>query len=654
MIKKETHYLTTAIAYPNSVPHVGHALEIVEADAIARFHKLLGKEVFFQTGTDEHGIKNWQTAKKEKKEIKTFLDDNVAIFKKLYKELNIEYDQFIRTTDKKIHHPGAIKLWKALVKEGDIFKQEYNGLYCAGCEASKTEHELENGQCPNHPTRKIESFKEENYFFRLSKYADTITKKIEKDEFKVIPKIRKNEILSFLKEAKDISFSRPKTSLPWGIEVPDDKDQVMYVWCDALSNYITGAGYGRDEKKFKKLWPANTQIIGKDILRFHAASWPAMLLSAKIDLPKELLVHGFILSRGTKMGKSTGNVIEPFEQMQRYGVDPFRWYLLEAMPLGDDGDYTHDLITEKVNAELVGNLSNFCYRVLSFTNKNFNSEITVPDTAFLKKLAKSYEDIKKAYEQYDFKVALNLILAVSAEGNKYFQDNEPWKLVKTDAKKAHKVISTAVNIAKDLSILLEPAMPEFTKNLQKQLKIKEQLWKDLATPLKNQKLAKAEIIFKRIEALPKEELFPLDLKVAEILEVKDHLDADKLLVLKLDLGEKRQIVAGLKGHYSLQELPGKKIIVVANLEPAKLRGVESQAMLLAATDDDSVEILETDAKPGDTASFGNLKNSKKQITFKDFLQLKMLVKNKEVFYDNKRLEVNKVPVNATKEGARIS
>ena len=651
----KTHYITTAIAYPNGKPHLGHALEIVQADAVARFHKLLDKDVFFQTGTDEHGIKNWQTAKKEKKDIKTFLDENVAIFKKLYKDLNIEYDQFIRTTDKKIHHPGAIKLWKALVAAGDIFKQEYNGLYCAGCESSKTEHELENGQCPNHPTRKIESFKEENYFFRLSKYADTITKKIEKDEFKVIPKIRKNEILSFLKEAKDISFSRPKTSLPWGIEVPDDPDQVMYVWCDALSNYITGAGYGRDEKKFKKLWPANTQIIGKDILRFHAAFWPAMLMSAKVELPKELLVHGFILSKGTKMGKSTGNVIEPFEQMQKYGLDPFRWYLLEAMSLGDDGDYTQDLITEKVNSELVGNLSNFCYRSLSFTNKNFDSKSTKPDTSFLKKLAKKYEAIKNAYEQYDFKLALNLILAVSAEGNKYFQDNEPWKLIKTDKEKAHTIISTSLNIAKNLSILLQPAMPEFSKNLQTQLKVKDLLWKDLDIDLMPGKIAKAEIIFKKVEhiEIEEEELFPLDLKLAKILKVDNHPDADKLLVLQLDLGEKRQIVAGLKGHYSAEELVGKTIVVVANLEKAKLRGVESQAMLLAASDEKTVEVLEAVGKPGDRVTFGNIKNNTKQITFKDFLNLKIQVKNKEIFYNNKNMQVNNTPINATLEGARI-
>ena len=299
MIKKK-FYVTSAIAYPNASCHLGHALEIIQCDIVSRFHKLLGKDVFFQTGTDEHGTKNWQTAKKQGKDIKEFLDTNVKVFKDLYKKLNIKYDQFIRTTDKKLHQQGVIKLWKELVKAGDIYKKQYKGLYCTGCEAFKTEKELENGKCPNHPTRDIETVEEENYFFKLSKYNKILTKKISSDEYKVTPEIRKNEILAWIKEAKDISFSRPKTTLPWGIHVPGDDSQIMYVWCDALSNYLTGSGYGRDEKQYKTIWPADVHIIGKDILRFHAAFWPAMLISAKVPLPKQLLVHGFILSKGAK------------------------------------------------------------------------------------------------------------------------------------------------------------------------------------------------------------------------------------------------------------------------------------------------------------------------------------------------------------------
>ncbi len=423
---KKKFYITTAIAYPNRPPHCGHALEIVQADVIVRFHKLLGKDVFFQTGTDEHGNKNWQTAKKEGKDIIEFLDYNVSIFKELYKKLDISYDNFIRTTDKKLHHLGAIKLWKELVKSGDIYKKNYKGLYCTGCEAFKTEKELENEKCPNHPTREIEVIEEENYFFKLSKYKEEVTKKIKSDAYKIIPEGKKKEILSFLKTAKDISFSRPKESLSWGIPVPGDDKQVMYVWCDALSNYITGVGYGTNDKKFKEIWPADIHIIGKDILRFHAAFWPAMLISAKVPLPKQLFVHGFILSKGTKMGKSTGNIIEPFEQIEKYGVEQFRFYIIGAMPIDGDGEYSEDLVVERVNNELVGNLGNFCYRITSFVNKNFNGKIKDINNneKIIENINKKAEKIKKAYENYNFNLALNEILSISDLRKKYFQKNK--------------------------------------------------------------------------------------------------------------------------------------------------------------------------------------------------------------------------------------
>jgi methionyl-tRNA synthetase len=489
-------YVTTAIAYPNSVPHLGHALEIIQADVVARFNKLLGKEVVFQTGTDEHGSKNWQTAKKEKKDIMDFLDHNVSIFKKLYKLLNISYDRFLRTTDKKIHYPGAAKLWKALEKSGDIYKKKYKGLYCTGCEAFKTERDLVDGKCPDHPTREIEKIEEENYFFRLSKYKDKVKKLIEKDEYKIIPFVRKNEILEFLKIAKDISFSRPKTSLPWGIPVPEDKEHVMYVWCDALSNYITGAGYGTDEDNFKKEWPADVHIIGKDILRFHAAFWPAMLLSANIELPKELFVHGWVLSKGAKMAKSTGIVIDPFEQIKKYSVDQFRFYILGAMPIDGDGDYSEEVVKKRINTELVGNFSNFCYRVLSFTAKNYNSEIKMIDgDKAIKQIEEKFDEVRKAYEEYDFKKAVDLIISVSALGNQYFQKKEPWK----SPEKSQEVLGTCVNIVKNLAVLIEPIMPESAKKLAKQLNLKDLTWNELNFGLKNHKIGKPEILFKKIK-----------------------------------------------------------------------------------------------------------------------------------------------------------
>jgi len=489
-------YITTAIAYPNSVPHLGHALEIIQADALARFYKLLGKDVFFQTGTDEHGIKNWQTAKKEGKDIMEFLDTNVDIFKKLYKTLNIEYDNFLRTTDQKIHYPGAKKLWEELVKSGDIYKKKYQGMYCAGCEAFKTEKELVKGKCTDHPTREIEFVEEENYFFKLSKYKEQVIKIIKEDKYKIIPEIRKNEILSFLENAKDISFSRPKMSLAWGIPVPGDDTHVMYVWCDALSNYITGIGYGREEDNFEKIWPADIHVIGKDILRFHAAFWPAMLISAKIELPKKLFVHGWILSKGVKMGKSTGNVIEPFEQIEKYGTEQFRFYILGAMPLDGDGEYSEELVKERVNTELVGNLSNFCYRTLSFIEKNYDSKIKEIDKdEVMHEINAKFDEIKKAYENFDLKKAIEEIMAVSALGNQYFQKKEPWKNVES----SQQVLGTCVNIAKNLSILIEPINPEISARLQKQLNVKDLKWKDLGFELKNHKIGKPEILVQKIK-----------------------------------------------------------------------------------------------------------------------------------------------------------
>ena len=497
---KKIFYVTTAIAYANSKPHIGHALEIIQADIVARFKRLLGKKIYFQTGTDEHGTKNWKTAQKQGKEIRKFLDENVAAFKDLYKKLNISNDYFIRTTDKKIHFPGAIKLWKELAKSGDIYKKQYRGLYCSGCESFKTERELKNGKCPNHPTIDIEVVEEENYFFKLSKYKDKVAKAIKSGKYKVIPEIRKNEILSFLKTAKDISFSRPKTSLPWGISVPGDEKHVMYVWCDALSNYITGAGYGRDDKRFKQLWPADVHIIGKDILRFHAAFWPAMLLSAKVGLPRELFVHGFVLSKGEKMSKTALNIVEPFKQIKKYGAEQFRFYIAGAMPIGADGDYSEELVVEKINSELVANFSNFCYRVLSFANKNFNSQIKkIDEDKVIKEITAKFEEIKKAYEECDFKKAIDKTLAVSSLGNKYFQEKAPWKLINENKAEAHAVIGTCANIAKNLAILIKPVMPETAKQLEKQLKLKDLKWKDLGFDLKNKKIGKAEILVKKIK-----------------------------------------------------------------------------------------------------------------------------------------------------------
>ncbi len=707
----KTYYITSAIAYPNAKPHLGHALEIIQADAVARFHRLKGEQVFFQTGTDEHGLKNWQTAQAKGLAVKEFLDLNVAGFRELYAKLDISYDQFLRTTDQTLHHPGAKKLWRALVEAGDIYKQKYRGLYCAGCESFKLERELQDGRCPDHPNREIETVEEENYFFRLSKYRDEIARLIESDQYRVVPEQRKNEILSFLQDAKDISFSRPKSSLPWGITVPGDEDHVMYVWCDALSNYITGAGYGRDEKEFARLWPADCHIIGKDILRFHAAFWPAMLLSAGIPLPKELFVHGFILSKGLKMSKSIGNVIDPFEQVARYGADRFRFYLLESMPIDTDGDYAEDLLVERVNSELVSNLANFVYRTLSFVEKNYGGKLgeQADDDAAkeLERLVLEKERLAlQCYAQHEFRKAIQELFAISTLGNQYLQANAPWK----DPANGLPVLTTAANVVKDLSILFAPILPGFSAEVQGQLGLSGLSFDDLGFTLRSHAIGKPAIIWTRLDppasgagaktdvkgatennknsddkiragaatknttdtkitntknkkADGKTEdadgkrsaaITPaaLDLVVAEIVRVEKHPDAEKLYIETLDdgSGQERVIVSGLVPYYAAEELLGKRIILVNNLKPAKLRGVLSRGMLLAAQAEGTVEVLEAPwAEPGNKAVIGTFAQGKEEISIDQFFSVKFLAERhavtcagQPVTVDGKQLKTTKV------------
>jgi len=352
---KNKYYITTTLPYANAPPHIGFALEIIQADVLARWNKLKGKDVFFLTGTDEHGVKNYQTARKEGLATQEFVDKNSEEFRKLKKILNISNNYFIRTTDKRVHWPGVIKLWNILYERGDIYKKKYTGQYCFGCERFITEKELSNEKCPNHPNIKIEHISEENYFFKLSKYSDKIRGLIEKDKLKISPKNWKKDFLSLIKDGlRDISFSRDKKHLPWGVPVPKDQTQVMYVWCDALTNYLTGIGY--PNTKYKKFWPADVHVVGKDMLRFHAGIWPGMLLSAGLPLPKEIIVHGFLTVNGQKISKSLGNVISPPYLAEKYSADALRYFLLRNIPFGEDGDFSEKVLVERHNNELANKL----------------------------------------------------------------------------------------------------------------------------------------------------------------------------------------------------------------------------------------------------------------------------------------------------------
>ncbi|MAG24353.1 methionine--tRNA ligase, partial [Candidatus Pacearchaeota archaeon] len=365
---KQKFYITTTIPYANAPPHIGFALEIIQADVIARWKNLNGFDTFFLTGTDEHGSKNYKMAKEAGLSPQEFVDKNASSFKELTKALNIKNNNFIRTTDKKNHWPGVLKIWELLDKKGDIYKKKYKGNYCSGCERFITEKELEDGKCPNHPNINIEIIEEENYFFKLSKYSDKITELIKKDKLKIYPKKWKNDFLSLIEDGlTDVSFSRDKKQLPWGIPVPNDKDQVMYVWPDALTNYLTGIGF--PDKKYEKYWPADIHVVGKDMLRFHTGIWPGMLLSAGLPLPKEVIVHGFLTIDGLKMSKSLGNVTSPLKLREKYESDTIRYFLTRVIPFGDDGDFSEQALIDRHNNELADKLGNLVSRVSALAEK---------------------------------------------------------------------------------------------------------------------------------------------------------------------------------------------------------------------------------------------------------------------------------------------
>ncbi|MDO4713685.1 MAG: methionine--tRNA ligase [bacterium] len=345
-------YITTAIPYMNGTPHAGHALEIIQTDALARMWRMAGYQVTFQTGSDDHGMKNRNTAQKEGLEVRTFIQKNISSFLELYKKLDISHTHFLSTSDETSHYPGAKLMWEKLAAAGDIYKKSYQGRYCEGCESMKVDKDLIDGKCPDHPTKQLQEISEENYFFRLSKYKEQVIKLIREDAYLIEPEIRKNEILAFLEKAEDVSFSRQKSKMPRGVPVPGDPEHVMYVWCDALTNYLTGQGFGHNEQR-KHIRPADIHVIGKDILRFHAAFWPAMLLSAQLPLPKVLLAHGHLTLNGEKMSKSTGNVIDPSEIVDQYGRDAFVFNLLYDVSLNADGDFSLQRLANVYNSMLI-------------------------------------------------------------------------------------------------------------------------------------------------------------------------------------------------------------------------------------------------------------------------------------------------------------
>ena len=585
---KDKFYITTPIFYINDKPSVGSAFPAIIADTLARWHRLKGDDTFFLTGLDENSEKTVQAASGD---IKTYADKMAKIWINAWKALGISNDDFIRTTEAR-HKKNVDSFFAKVNEKGDIYKGKYSGLYCEGCEAFLTQSDLVDGKCPLHE-KEPKHIEEENYFFKLSKYQKKILEHIEKHSDFIQPETRRNEVISFLKEGlKDISISRPYNG--WGIKLPIDEKQVIWVWFDALINYLLP----------EKYWPASIHIVGKDIIRFHCVIWPGMLLSAGYKLPKKIFAHGFFTVNGQKMSKSLGNVIDPLDIAKNYSADALRYYLIREIPYGEDGDFSESSLVTRINEELVSNYSNLFYRTTYFIEKYFDGKVPKgkEDKELQKKAEQAIKQTDKYMDELKLGEALKSILSLSSVANKYFQDNKPWE-TKND-KKAGNTLYNTVNLLRVISTLLYPFIPESSEKALKALGVKPEF--DAKSRIKPDQKIKSQVLFKKIEKeikeikpkkpevetikvkddmIPFSEFQKLDLRVATVTDVKDHPDADKLLVLEVDIGgENRQIIAGLKGIYKPEELLNKQVIVVCNLEKKKFKGLESEGMLLAAED----------------------------------------------------------------------
>lgn len=466
-------YITTAIPYVNARPHLGHALEFVQADVVARYHRIKGDHTLLLTGSDDNAIKNVQAAEKAGIAIQDFVDANGALFRELADKLNITIDRFQKGSDKEHHYLSSQKLWKQCEDAGDIYKKSYEGLYCIGCELFYTREELnENGECFVHPGRKLEVVSEENYFFRLSKYQKELIRLLESDTLKILPSSRKNEVLGFLREPlRDISISRSNARAKnWGVPVPRDATQRMYVWFDALNIYQSGVGFGWDEESYKKWWPADAHLIGKDIIRFHAVYWPAFLLSAKLEPPRTLLVHGFVTTDGQKMSKTLGNVIDPFEIAEKYGTDPVRYYLLREIPSGEDGDFSYKKLEDRYNGDLANGLGNLVARVAALGEKispiqfDFKKDIEKEIDAASDEVFAEYE---KHVNEFKLNEALAAIWKLIAHADKYVNDKKPWMIKNPEELKP--VILNASYLIGTITNLLQPFLLETSEKIQAQI-----------------------------------------------------------------------------------------------------------------------------------------------------------------------------------------